>query len=123
MDRKWNQDFQAAKDSLGKYVAKLDSNSILLLEKFILECKDLNIDLVFVYTPEYIDGQRFVKNRKEVLNIFKEFSITYNLKFLDYSHDSICLNKNLFYNASHLNKKGADVFSKKFASDLKKIIN
>ncbi len=121
MDRKWNDDFQTAKDSLGEYVSKVDVKSIELLEKFILECKDLNIDLMFVYTPEYIKGQQFVSNRKQVLNIFSQYAKKYNLVFLDYSTDSICLKKNLFYNASHLNKTGAKIFSEKLAGDLKNL--
>jgi hypothetical protein len=34
--------------------------------------------------------------------------------------DSICLNTTYFYNATHLNKSGAERFSKQLAKDLKK---
>lgn len=119
MDRVWNSDFENANASDNFYEIKLDAKSIKLFEKFIKECKSLGIDLVLVYTPEYIDGQKFVKNRSEIFNIYNSMSKKYNLTFYDYSNDSICFNKSLFYNASHINMYGAAIFTKDFASKLK----
>jgi hypothetical protein len=42
------------------------------------------------------------------------------LLFLDYSSDTICNNKKLFYNSQHLNSKGSEIFTKKLAKDLLK---
>lgn len=121
-DKKWSSEFDEAKKTIGKYEVKIDTASIDLLKKFIIECKDQSIDLAFVYTPEYIEGQDFVVNREEVINIFKELSAKNNISFLDYSDDEICSNKDLFYNANHLNKYGAEIFTKKLAHDLKIIL-
>jgi len=119
MDRKWNTDFETTKAKQKSYKIKLDQKSVALFEVFIQECKKMNINLFLVYTPEYIEGQSFVSNRTEVMDIFKNLSKQYNLTFFDYSNDEICLDKNLFYNAIHLNKYGAEMFTKKLASDLK----
>jgi len=119
MDREWNTDFETAKTNQKSYEVKLNQLSLELFETFIKECKNKGIDLVLVYTPEYTEGQDFVSNRVQVIDIYKNFSKQYNLTFYDYSKDEICLDKNLFYNASHLNKFGADIFTKKFANDLK----
>lgn len=119
MNKKWNTDFEIAIVNQKSYKIKLDQQIIELFENFIQECKNMDIDLILVYTPEYIEGQKFVLNRMEVFNVFKFFSMQYDLTFYDYSNDEICLDKNLFYNASHLNKKGANIFTKKFAGDLK----
>jgi hypothetical protein len=119
MDRKWNTDFETTKAKQKSYKIKLDQKSVALFEVFIQECKKMNINLFLVYTPEYIEGQSFVSNRTEVVDIFKNLSKQYNLTFFDYSNDEICLDKNLFYNAIHLNKYGAEMFTKKLASDLK----
>lgn len=119
MDREWNTDFEKAKAKQKAYVAKLDKQNTKLFETFIQECKRMKINLILIYTPEYIDGQNFVSNRKEVIGIYAKFSKRYNLKFYDYSNDEICFDKTLFYNASHLNKTGAEIFTKKFASALK----
>lgn len=119
MDSEWNADLEKAKKERKSYKVNTDSNSIDLFEKFINECKANNIELILVYTPEHIDGQSFVENRDEIIQIYKDFSMKYSIEFLDYSDDSLCSNKNYFYNASHLNCKGANIFSEKLASDLK----
>ncbi|GAA3759390.1 hypothetical protein GCM10022423_07830 [Flavobacterium ginsengiterrae] len=119
MDREWSADFERLKAKQKSYKVQLNKNYKNLLEVFIKECKGMEINLIFVYTPEYIEGQKFISNRKEVVGIYKEFSKRYNLSFYDYSNDEICYDKTLFYNATHLNSKGADIFTKKFASALK----
>ena len=118
-DREWNADFEKAKVRNGTYQAKLYNNSIVLFESFIKECKNNNIELILVYTPEYIDGQKYVENRDEIFLIFNNFAQKYDLLFLDYSDDDISFNRDLFYNASHLNKTGANLFTTKLAHDLK----
>jgi hypothetical protein len=119
MDNEWNNDLDKAKKNKATYEIKLDSTTITLFEKFIKECKHNNIELIFVYTPEYIDGQKFVSNRYEIIELYKHFSNLYSIKFYDYSKDSICLNKKYFYNAMHLNKLGAEFFSINLVKDLK----
>lgn len=119
MDREWNADLEKAKKERKSHKINTDSNSIVLFEKFINECKANNIELILVYTPEYIDGQKFVANRDDIIQIYRNFSIKYSIEFYDYSDDSLCLNKKYFYNASHLNSTGASIFSKKLANDLK----
>jgi len=119
MDREWNADLDKAKKERKSYKINTDSNSIVLFEKFINECKANNIGLILVYTPEYIDGQNFVTNRNDIIQIYKDLSMKYSIEFYDYSNDSLCLNKKYFYNASHLNSSGAEIFSKKLANDLK----
>ena len=119
MDREWNSDIEKAKTQLKSLRIKMDANCILLFDKFINECKANNIELILVYTPEYIDYQKVWENRDDVVKIYKDFSIKYAVQFLDYSNDSMCLDKTYFYNGSHLNSLGANVFSKKLASNIK----
>ena len=70
-DKSWNTDFDKAKLTMKKYKAKPDPSTLILFERFINECKSQNIKLVFVNAPEYIEGQKFVKNRDKVLSIYK----------------------------------------------------
>jgi len=119
MDRKWNNDLVQAKLEKKNLSIDIDSNTITLFNQFLLECKSNDITVILVYTPEHIDGQKFVKNRKEIINIYNDFSNKYDLLFLDYSSDDICLEKEYFYNASHLNKKGSEIFTSMLAYDLK----
>lgn len=117
-DEKWNSDFDRAKAEIGSYTIKIDSLSVKLFEEFIVECKTDSIDLVFVYTPEYIEGQAFVKNRDSIMTMYNDFSEKYNVPFLDYSNDSICYHKDYFYNTMHMNRRGSELFTKKLAKDL-----
>jgi hypothetical protein len=111
---------EGGKDTKPYYEIKFDEPTIQLFARFLKECNAANIKIVFVYTPEYIAGQKFVKNRDQLFGLIHKFSKEYNIPLYDYSTDTICLNKNYFYNSEHLNKTGAELFSKKLASDLKR---
>lgn len=117
-DHSWNDDLAKAKRRFTDFKVDLDSASIALFDKYIRECKADGIDIVIVYTPEYIEGQEFVKNRAEIMNTFRMFADKYKLRFLDYSDDPLSFEKKYFYNASHLNKTGAELFTSKLAHDL-----
>ncbi len=116
----WNDDLVKAKRRFADFRVDLDSASINLFDQYIRECISSGIELVFVYTPEYIEGQEFVKNRDEILGTFRQFADKYNLLFLDYSDDTLSFQKKYFYNASHLNKDGAELFTVKLVNDLKR---
>jgi hypothetical protein len=115
----WNTDFDKAKLNMKKYEAKLDSETIILFEKFLAECKKQNIKLIFVNAPEYIEGQKFTKNRGEVLSLYTNYSHKYNIPFYDYSNDAISYQKKYFYNTVHMNKTGAELFTAKLIDTLK----
>lgn len=119
IDSQWNTDFDKAREQMQSRIVKVDTASVKLFEKFILECKNANIDVVLVCSPEYIEGQRFVSNRKLAIGVYQKIASKHQVTFLDYSDNEICKDKANFYNASHLNNTGSDTFSKIFASDLK----
>jgi hypothetical protein len=119
MDTKWNDDFDNARKKLGTYNILIDSSTIILFDKFLADCSSDNIKIILVYSPEFIDGQNFVKNRNEIIELYARYSKKYNIPFLDYSDDEICYKKEYFYNASHLNKTGSDLFMQKFIRDLR----
>ena len=119
MKKKWNNDFKKAKLNKKHISINIDLNTISLFNQFLLECKTNKITVILTYTPEYIDGQNYVKNRKEIIKIYNNLSNKYNLLFLDYSDDNLCVQKKYFYNTLHLNKKGSEIFTSKLAHDLK----
>ena len=47
------------------YTANLDTATIRLFDRYLQECRERKIQLVFLYAPEYIDGQKFISNREE----------------------------------------------------------
>lgn len=119
-DSEWNNDLENAQNYNKDFSISIDSPSVKLFEQLISDLINQKINLIFVYTPEYIEGQAFVKNREEIMSLFHSFSSKYSIPFFDYSTDIISQQKEFFYNASHLNKTGAELFTQKFVSDLKK---
>lgn len=116
--KEWNKDFERAKRQMAYYEVHQDSTSIKLFEEFLVECAADNIEVVMVYAPEYIEGQEFVKGREEVIRLYESFSEKYAVKFLNYSDDELCFDKKYFFNATHLNKRGAELFTQKLADDI-----
>jgi hypothetical protein len=121
-DKIWNDDLEKAQNDLVYFEAKPDSSIILLFDEYVSSCKKQNINMIFVYTPEYIEGQKFVRNRSDIMNLYRHFSQKYNIPFFDYSNDSISYQKKYFYNSGHLNREGAELFTSKLIGDLKDII-
>lgn len=119
-DMSWNTDFEKAKNEMNEYRVGLDSATIRLFEKYIQECRDNNIRLIFVNPPEYIEGQNFVKNRDDIMTVFRELGSKNNIPFYDYSNDTMSFNKKYFYNSTHMNKTGAELFTKKLVVDFKR---
>jgi hypothetical protein len=121
-DETWNDDFIKAKVKMKEYEIKFDAATIKLFDEYLHECRNKGIKVILVYTPEYIEGQKFVKNREEMLKLFINFSLKYNIPFWNYSNDAISFKKNYFYNSSHMNKKGAELFTNKLTNALKEYI-
>jgi hypothetical protein len=119
----WTDDFEKSKEIWGNYEVKFDSETLEMYEEFLSECKNENIQVVIVYTPEFIEGQSFVINRAEVVSKFKGFAKKYEIVFLDYSDSFLSDDKYCFYNVSHLNEEGALVFSNVLADDLLEVLS
>lgn len=119
-ERAWTDDLANAKEKMGYFDAPVDPALWKLLQQFVAECKRDGIKLIFINTPEYIEGQKFIRNRNDVLKLFAGYATRQNILFLDYSTSPLCYKRAYFYNALHLNKKGSQLFTGQLISDLKK---
>lgn len=85
--------------------------------------KAKQIKLFIVYAPEYFGANDVIKGKDKVLRdlniVAKEFD---NLHFLNYADWEENSKMKIFHNATHLNTKGAKLFSNKFAKDFLNII-
>jgi hypothetical protein len=120
-DRQWTEDLENAKKRNPVYTVKFDRSTLDLFNDFMQECNELDIKVIMVYTPEYIEGQNYVVNRTEVIAKYQSISKNYEVPFLDYSNDTMSYVKDYFYNTLHLNKKGANLFTQKLIDDLNEI--
>ena len=121
-NKPWTNDFTSAKLRMPAYVAKLDTASIILFDRYLAECSERNIKMVFVYSPEYIDGQQFISNREEVIALYEAFSKKYSIPFYNYSDDAITRDRSCYFNTLHLNKKGSTLFTNKLICDLEDLL-
>jgi hypothetical protein len=116
----WNSDFEKAKSVMKSYKSLIDRSLVRLFEKYIQHCKMNKIKLIFVYTPEYIEGQHFIENRQQVIAVYQQLSEKYTIPFYDFSNDKISFNINFFYNATHLNKTGSEKLTKQLIDTIRK---
>lgn len=117
-DLQWNNDLKNAQKDKGTVQIELDSSSISEFKALIKELKMNNVQICLIYTPEYIEAQNFVSNRGDILNLFRNISNENELLFLDYSDHLISKSKKYFYNGSHMNRTGAELFTKTVTADL-----
>jgi len=120
-NKKWTTDYENAKKQMTAFPVSVSQESVQLFKTFLAQCKKNNIKVTLVYTPEFIEGQHFIKGREKVVNIYQSLAKKFDITFLDYSKNKICLNRDYFYNTTHLNKKGSILFSKTLAHDLLKL--
>ena len=117
-DRKWDDSFDKLKRSGKKFDIKFNDELVAKFQEFIKYCKEKNIELIFVYTPEYTGVQPYFVNREMVMNYYGKVAKDNSIPMLDYSQDSISSNTAYFYNSEHLNTSGSVYFTMKLASDL-----
>ncbi len=93
----------------------IDEYSKGRLEYFVRSVTEKKVPLIVILSPMY--NQPFEDN--ESLRVTKEILQKYNVPFWDYSTDPKYVKAEYFYDAAHLNTKGAEVFSKEIASRIK----
>ena len=93
----------------------------VVVEKFDVFMSELQKDgikVVFVSSPIYIGLTEKLVNLSEFYDFRKSFAQKYNIPVLDYLYDSLCYDTAYFYNATHLNKTGSELFTVKLCHDL-----
>ncbi len=119
VDKEWDGSFERFKKKYPKgRTFKVDRKVLAEFEDYLVDCQRNKVNVVLVYTPEYIEGQKYTVNRDSIMATFESMSKKYAVPFLDYSNDSLSFNRQYFYNAQHLNSEGADLCSAKLANDL-----
>jgi hypothetical protein len=116
-DKKWNESTTPIRIDDLRY--DVDPKDTQLFDSFLNYCKENDIRIVLVFTPQYFQLTESAKKQNNVMDIFHSFSEKYDIPFLDYSTDSLCYDTAYFYNSTHLNKTGAELFSLKLANDIK----
>jgi hypothetical protein len=96
----------------------IEPRAVADLEQMAVICRARNIQLILVYSPEYLPMQKLVNNRRQVFQKFDEIAKRAGVPLWDYSDSEICKNQELFSNSQHLNRQGAEAFSQDLAGRL-----
>lgn len=118
MKREWDYSFEAVLDSIQEQIEyNIDNEIISDFKNKLNEIKGEGIKISFVYAPQHIDGDKIIKNRKEIIDSYRILAQESDIDFFDYSKSEINQNREYFYNSNHLNKKGVDIWMQIFLKD------
>jgi hypothetical protein len=118
--RSWGSDFQKFKASNPHGVSfGIESAGIRDLEDMIQTCRQNQVQLILVYSPEYSEMQAITNDRAQVFGLFHQLAERYHVPLWDYSNWEFGGNRDFFYNSQHLNATGAAYFSGDIANRLK----
>lgn len=95
-----------------------DERTLRMFKSFLICAREEKIPVILVYAPLYCEAKDLLQNNEQFEEYIERIREEYSLTVLRYDSSSICQDTTLFYNATHLNRKGADVFTKKLASDI-----
>jgi len=95
-----------------------DSLILSLFDQYLSKANSENIRVIFVYAPMYIGATKKLKNEEGMFIMFDSIAQKYNIPVLNYNYDPISYDSLNFYNATHLNRKNAELFSAKLAHDI-----
>lgn len=119
-DDKWSR---TVFDQLDSLWFDYNPEAAEIFDQYLNECRKENIEVVMVYAPFYIGAiEKMGSAADSMFALYHGFAEKYGYPILNYTYDSISYDTLNFYNASHLNRRGAEQFSLKLAHDLKNLL-
>jgi hypothetical protein len=107
---------------LHSYAIRPDPKTVHDFEEFLGFCSLNGIRLIFVYSPEYYKVLPYYSNHDSIMGLYRQYADRYHIPFLDFSGHPLSQEKQYFFGSQHLNRGGAEIFSRILADTLKKII-
>jgi hypothetical protein len=119
----WSDAFEIfKKENPNGSEVEVDRSTCEDFEAYLSYCKQNNIKVVLVYSPEYYEMKPLWTNREQIFNRYRAYAKEFDIPFLDYSNDSLCFNTKYFYNSQHMNTAGSEIFSRQLAADVKQYL-
>lgn len=120
VDAPWDGSAFQNIDTLG---FEYNPQAVAIFEKYLTQCQKEGIHVVMVYAPFYIGATHKMGSAVDSMFVlYQHFADRYGCDILNYIYDSISYDTLNFYNASHMNRRGAEQFSIKLANDLKELL-
>ncbi len=96
----------------------IDWRIVTQLDSFVNDSFNEGVRIVFVKSPVYRPLLDHFKGIAQTDSIFNAIADKHHLPILDFYFSPIGLDSSFFYNPSHLNKKGSEVFTRELCEDL-----
>jgi len=97
----------------------LDTSLVSLLDGFVRKSQEEGIQVVFVKSPVYTPALDSFVDLDTFDSTLAEIADRYKIPVLDYTRAPFCSDSTFFYNASHLNRRGSELFTGILCEDLK----
>jgi len=116
----WDSSFYQFKEVNPKgKIMKIDTEMVRQFNNYLTWCRASDIKVILFIAPTYYESVSYILNFSKVQEIVTDCAKSHRMVLLDYTADSLSMNRDYFYNSQHLNKKGAELFSIKLANDIK----
>lgn len=114
-DDEWDGSVLYAMDSVG---CAIDTSAVSLFIDFLHEATDKKVKIIFVYAPIYVGAREKMVNEEQMFTMYDSIAKIFEIPILDYNDIPMCYDTTYFYNATHLNRIGAELFTTKLAHDI-----
>ena len=101
---------------------EIDWDIVPQLDSFVKRSSDEGIQVIFVKSPVYRPLMDHFSGIEVIDSIYTSIADRYHVPILNYYYSPIGLDSTNFCNPSHLNKKGAELFTTELCGDLKDIL-
>lgn len=95
-----------------------DSSMLRLFDDFLTEQAHLGTRVILVYSPIYHGVIDKCPDIDKMYAMYNSLAIKHHLSILNYIEMPLCYDTAYFYNATHLNRQGAEIFTTHLAQDL-----
>ncbi len=116
-DEQWDGSVYQAIDTIS-FVT--NPEAVEIFDEYLNKCQSDSVNVVMVFAPIYIGvSKKMGDDVQAMFDFYQFYADKYGCPVLNYTYDSLSYDTTFFYNATHLNKCGAELFSQKLAVDLK----
>ena len=112
----------SALNSLDSVVCSCNPNALKEFTGFLTNVVESGTKVIFVYAPVYYKVVEKMTNKDEMYQMYQDLASQFDIPILDYTDMSICYDTTYFYNGTHLNRTGAEIFTTKLAQDLDSLL-
>lgn len=118
-DKEWDG---SVFDAIKKVPFEINPKAAELFDEYLAQCRKENVQVIMVFAPIYIGVTEKMDSVQAMFDIYQAYADKYHYPILDYTYDSLSYDTDFFYNATHLNRDGAELFTVKLAEDLKELL-